>query len=321
MQHPAVIELQILCQDESKPITQLLRQALVIATKLDIEDFVDWCNNELKWYIGYKKKGNIPPYRVFFGELYASELGTNKLLPVIFSEDILDSLKLKILPESVTEIEDWLTRDDKSYVTLNLDKDLEKMCLDLFRKTMIQDYASLGFGNSVLHQRLLPQYHPVLIVSKSALMNIFSNVRQVILEWALMLEKQGILGENLIFTKQEKEVATDNPNIHIGNFQGILGDVTNSQIQQNNTLTVQQNDFESLKQFLKSKSVSDEDIQQLQTAITLDPQPTTANSFGEKVSAWFGNMMTKAVSNAWQIELAIASNLLTDALNNFYGLV
>ena len=39
MQHPAVIELQILCQDESKPITQLLRQALVIATKLDIEDF------------------------------------------------------------------------------------------------------------------------------------------------------------------------------------------------------------------------------------------------------------------------------------------
>lgn len=65
MQHPAVIELQILCQDESKPITQLLRQALVIATKLDIEDFVDWCNNELKGYIGYKKKGNIPPYRVF----------------------------------------------------------------------------------------------------------------------------------------------------------------------------------------------------------------------------------------------------------------
>lgn len=53
MQHPAVIELQILCQDESKPITQLLRQALVIATKLDIEDFVDWCNNELKGYIGY----------------------------------------------------------------------------------------------------------------------------------------------------------------------------------------------------------------------------------------------------------------------------
>lgn len=42
-------------------------------------------------------------------------------------------------------------------------------------------------------------------------------------------------------------MATDNTNIHIGNFQGILGDVTNSQIQQNNTLTVQQNDFESLK--------------------------------------------------------------------------
>lgn len=67
--------------------------------------------------------------------------------------------------------------------------------------------------------------------------------------------------------------------------------------------------------------MSDEDIQQLQTAITLDPQPTTANSFGENVSAWFGNMMTKAVSNAWRLGVAIASNLLTDALNNFYGLV
>lgn len=320
MEKCAVIELQILCQDESKSVTQLLRHALVIATKLNIQDFVEWCNNELKGYIGYKQKENIiPSYRLLVGDLYASELETNNKLPVKFDKDILDGLKLKILPESLAEINDWIARDDKEYVMLNLDKDLEKICLDLFEQTVIQDYRNMGLSG-LLH-RALPKYHPCLIISKSSLVNISNNVRQVILEWALELEKQGILGESLVFTREEKEVATNNPNIHIGNFQGILGNVSNSQVQQNNTLSVQQNDFDSLKEFLKSKNIADEDIFELQTAIQSDPQPTMQNNFGDKVSAWFGKMMTKAASNAWQVELAIASNLLTQALNNFYGLV
>lgn len=255
------------------------------------------------------------------GDLYASELGTNNKLPVKFNKDILDGLKLKILPEPLTEINDWITRDDKEYVILNLDKDSEKICLDLFEETVMQDYANMGLGRNLLSRRFLPQYHPVLIVRKSSLVNISNNVRQIILEWALELEKQGILGEGLIFTQEEKQMATNNSSIHIGNFQGILGDVTNSQVQQNNTLSVQQNDFNSLKEFLKSKNIADEDIVELGTAIQSDPQPTIPNSFGEKVSVWFGKMMTKAASNAWQVELAIASNLLTQALNNFYGLV
>lgn len=321
MEKCAVIELQILCQDESKSVTQLLRHALVIATKLNIQDFVEWCNNELKGYIGYKEKGNIPKYRIFVGDLYALELGTNNRIPVRFDEDILHNLKIKILPESVTEINDWLVRDNKEYVMLNLDKDLEKICLDLFDKIVVQKYQNMGLSRSLLPHGVLPKYHPFLIISKSSLVNISNNVRQVILEWALELEKQGILGESLVFTREEKEVATNNPNIHIGNFQGILGNVNNSQVQQNNTLSVQQNDFDSLKEFLKSKNIADEDIFELQTAIQSDPQPTMQNNFGDKVSAWFGKMMTKAASNAWQIELAIASNLLTQALNNFYGLV
>lgn len=65
MQNPAVIELQILCQDESISVSQILKNALVIASKLGIQDFVEWCNNELKGYVGYKDKGNIPRYRVF----------------------------------------------------------------------------------------------------------------------------------------------------------------------------------------------------------------------------------------------------------------
>lgn len=322
MKNFAVIELQILCQDESKSVIQLLRHALVIATKLDIQDFVEWCNNELKGYIGYKQKENIiPSYRIFVGELYASELGANRIIPVSFDKDILDGLKLKILPESLTEINDWIARDNKEYVMLNLDKDLEKICLDLFEQTVMQDYKNMGLGRSLLSHGVLPKYRPCLIISKSSLVNISNNVRQVILEWALELEKQGILGESLVFTREEKEVATNNPNIHIGNFQGILGNVSNSQVQQNNTLSVKQNDFDSLKDFLKSKNIADEDIVELQTAIQSDPQPAVPNSFGDKVSAWFGKMMTKAASNAWQVELAIASNLLTQALNNFYGLV
>lgn len=232
---------------------------------------------------------------------------------------MFEATKIKILPESVTEINDWLTQDEKSYVVLNLDKELEKMCLNLFENSVSQEYSEFGLGNSALHRRFMPHYHPVLIISKSSIMNIFSNVRQVILEWSLELEKQGILGENLVFTKQEKEVANHNPNITIGNFQGVLGNVTNSQVQQNNTLTVIENDLQSLKNYLAEKNVSVEDIAELENAIQQDPRPLTPNSFGNKVSEWFGKMMTKASNSAWQIELAVASNLLTNALNTYYG--
>ena len=68
---------------------------------------------------------------------------------------------------------------------------------------------------------------PSLHISTTQIGGIVERVRNTVLEWALSLEKRGILGEGMAFTAQEKETA--HSVYHIGNF---IGSMTDSQIQQ-----------------------------------------------------------------------------------------
>jgi hypothetical protein len=136
----------------------------------------------------------------------------------------------------------------------------------------------------------------------------------------MKLEEEGILGEGLTFSHEEKQKAQGNPSINIGQFQGILGNVADSNVTQNLEMSVQSGDFEALAEFLENKKVSKEDISELKKAIESDPQPESNNKFGEKVSSWIGKMIKKAASGAWQISITTAGNILSTAIKTYYGL-
>ena len=67
--------------------------------------------------------------------------------------------------------------------------------------------------------------------SKRAIVNIIEQVKNKILDWALLLEENGIRGENLQFSVEEKETVKNAPQIinYVNNF---FGDVKDSQIQE-----------------------------------------------------------------------------------------
>ena len=64
-------------------------------------------------------------------------------------------------------------------------------------------------------------------VSKSELYRIMSTVRNKILDWALLLEENGIVGNEMTFTDVEKQIAIDTPiiNNYINNFYSKVSDV------------------------------------------------------------------------------------------------
>jgi hypothetical protein len=64
-----VIELQQLADNGQTPITDVLRKALIVATKLKIDDFKEWVENELGGYDGK----TLPPYRIIYGDLKAND--------------------------------------------------------------------------------------------------------------------------------------------------------------------------------------------------------------------------------------------------------
>lgn len=56
---------------------------------------------------------------------------------------------------------------------------------------------------------------------------IMSTVRNKILDWALLLEENGILGENMTFTEREREIASNTQiiNNYTNNFYAGVKDI------------------------------------------------------------------------------------------------
>jgi hypothetical protein len=133
------------------------------------------------------------------------------------------------------------------------------------------------------------------------------------------LEEEGILGDGVIFSQEELGKASNNTNIHIQNFQGILGNVSNSTITQDLDMTIQRGDFEGLAAFLASKGVNEEEISELAEAVKVDLKPVSKNNFGEKVGGWVGKMIGKAASGTWKISVDVGTKLLANAIWAYYG--
>jgi hypothetical protein len=74
-----------------------------------------------------------------------------------------------------------------------------------------------------------------LLCTTSGVIRIINAVRTIILNWTLKLEEEGILGEGLSFTPQEREVASKSSQ----NIRNFNAPIQNLQIQQGNNKAAQ----------------------------------------------------------------------------------
>lgn len=296
-----VLELQQLAADGEKNILDLLRKALLVATKLDLTEFRDWIRNELNGY----QNGDLPPYR----KCRAQIKGRNPyhgLIPIGFPHKDLE-LTMSTVPisDSVSGLYD-LIENSQSTDTL---------------------YMQMPFEAQQMVARLLEgpfqQIEIYWVVQRSQIVEILDAIRNAILEWALKLESEGILGDELSFSDAEKRKASSSTVIqHVENlnFQGILGSVNDSTLSQDLQMNIHQNDLDGLKNYLSSLKITKQDVEELEKAIHADPRPENAKAFGKKVSSWIGKMMQKAASGGWEISIAVAGQLLAEAISRYYGI-
>lgn len=110
--------------------------------------------------------------------------------------------------------------------------------------------------------------------------------------------------------------------INIQNMQGIIGNISGGNIQQNihDGIHITEGDFCSLAKFLIQKGIPDSELSELEIALNEDTPPTDVEKFGEKVSRWIGNIVAKASSGIIDIPLATIAGLLTNAISKYYGL-
>ncbi|MEN4982205.1 hypothetical protein [Acinetobacter modestus] len=290
-----VLQLQALASDPTSNVEELLNKALVVARKLKIKQFRKWCEMELEGYAPEK----IPNYRKFKGQLKVFNPYYG-IQPFIIPSELDEVITLIEIPQPIGNIINLLNQDTET-----------------FRKQLSNDQISI----LIELQNTFAPLEPRVIFYRTELMSIITKIRNIILNWSLQLEEDGILGEGFMFSEKEKEAAMSVNHFNIQNMQGVVGSVSGgSTINQNNQLNIKENEFNTLAKYLMQNKVEFSDIQNLKNAIDADSIPKEPNKLGSNVSNWIASMMGKAANGSWEVGIGVAGTLLAEAISKFYGL-
>jgi hypothetical protein len=174
-----VIQLQMEALDESADIETLLLKAYFVARKLQLKEFGEWISYEQN---GYKR--NVPDYRTVGGEIKAWNPYYG-WIPVIFSGKATDIFNRMFLGVPISAISDAYNNCNGSVA-----------------------FAVPGGMTELFNEsESNPQTIYRFFSPKAELRKIISAVRNHILDWAILLEENGIIGEGLKFTDGELKTA------------------------------------------------------------------------------------------------------------------
>jgi hypothetical protein len=177
-----VLELQRDALNPSTSILVLLRKALVVAKKLNIKEFQDWVEKELN---GYPNGSELPKYRFILGELKAFN-PYRGWIPFIIPLQIHELVSKTSVPEPISQIESLIvnTKDAKTRLVI-MPPRLEHL---------LRSFEDIP-------------YEIKIHIDRSQVHKVLEAVRDVVLKWSLKLEEDGILGEGISFSQEEKQIA------------------------------------------------------------------------------------------------------------------
>lgn len=202
-----VAELQADALKSSVSITDLLHKCLVVASKLGVSELAEWARKELDGY----GENTVPEYRIVHGDpqVFNPYRGYQ---PLLFG----DSKRAEVFSrmqfnQPIGELEHELRQAERTRsggFQIGYSKEVENMLM-----------KGIKF-----------QLRPSLRVSSSQFRQILNAIRKIVLEWSLRLEADGILGEGLTFSGEEKARAKEKAaTYHIKNY--IHGTFDRSQVQ------------------------------------------------------------------------------------------
>ena len=84
-------------------------------------------------------------------------------------------------------------------------------------------------------------------------------------------------------------------------------------------IQVDKGDVASLLSYHRQSGVESDDLQELEDAVSSEPELLPDSKYGPKVGAWLGNMLAKASTGVGKVGLETATKVLPEVLKNFYG--
>jgi hypothetical protein len=203
---PSIVqELQRDAIDNNVDVSTLLRKALVVATKLHLEEFRQWVTLELEGY----RRVSVPEYRKIQGQVVLVHPRFGRR-PMMFDDPAMGySVTAHEMRAPIGPLCDLL-RSESSTFKLDFPPALQSLLVAPF-------FDAPGV--------------PSLEIGRASIEMVLDAVRNAILKWSLRLEEDGVSGEGLSFTAGEIDIARR----HARDLQPptiIIGTMINSSIQQ-----------------------------------------------------------------------------------------
>lgn len=292
--------------DEAANLTDSLMKTKVLLHRLGRKDLAEWVNWELT---GYPEETAVPSYRVIHAMVKGVVTNgyyryNDHPLPIFHLEEkTRDGLQNIEMRDSISVLE-GLAQKDKGKgsisrpIPLEFNGELGKAITHGYH--VERAWCDIGFGQ---------------------VGQILTQVRSRLLDFLLELSEK--VGDNM--SEAEVKRVGQSPETASMFNHAVFGDnvtiLVGNQSSQTVSNQVTRGDFEALSALLQKYNVDRGNIEDLRSAIQADSQSddVKANRLGPKVRNWVKGMLGKAVDTSWQIEVGIASNLLTDALKAFYG--
>lgn len=200
-----ITDYQKKSMDEKYSVSDLLRHALIIASKLKLENIKSWINFELYGYEGEKK---VPKYRKISVEVKFLNSIYGWCPIVITDNEILKQLSSIPIPSSVSELESLINNKKNEIIRFS-------------PPGIIKEHYSnqVPFDTDICYESNI-----------SSVVGILDKIKTKLLEWILELEENEIIDKDMLFTEEQQVKAKAVSYNVINNFYGDKGKLELNQI-------------------------------------------------------------------------------------------
>lgn len=303
-------EIQGSVVSESAEIVPILLKLRLLASRLGSTPLEDWVKHESE---GYPADAPLPDYRkvgvnytASFSGSFGSSIQNASIPPMVIANYVGEEWLSLDLRQSLASVDDLLGSPTDRSSTVKLDRS------DLIFALQGKVYERYACNQVVGH------------ISKAALTEIKTTVRAKILELTIALERSVPEASNIILGPHREAPGSERiDKVTSITHQIIHGNVTTINSNGNNAtikVDIRQGDVAAVAKLLAQAGISSADAEEF-AAIVAAEKPTASNDpLGKRASSWIVENIGKAASGVWNIGVAAASAVLTEAAKKYYGL-
>lgn len=301
-------EIQAAVLREGADLGPILLRLRLLAARIGSQPLAEWVRHESE---GYPRDAELPDYRFIpvsytanFSGPFGSGIKNAPISPYLVKKFAGEQWVRYEMRESIAAVDDLLANaEDGGHLGINA-ADL----ILLLQGKVYADYACNSVTGSI---------------PRSSLASIRHAVRSRVLELTLELEKSVpdaadvTIGPAALPSAPSAAAATQiAQQIIYGNFTSIAATGDGATIQ----VAVIPHDSKSFAQFLIDSGMVEEDAQELARLAASEKPVSNEEPMGPQVSNWLVENLKKAASGTWKMGVAVASDVIKEALLHYYGL-